>query len=336
MRWALPVPRFAYNPPMPSRRRADFDPNQYQMSIGDHLEELRRRIILGMAGLLPAVIVCLIFGQQIVYILCRPLIIALQKNDISPQLYTHEAQDAFMVYVKICFIAAGALAGPWIIYQIWQFIAAGLYPRERHYVTKYIPLSVVLLFCGMVFVYFIVLPWSLEFFIKFAADIPLPMSSHTAVDSAGSSPSFVQSLAGDPASPREYQIWFDSTQDRLKFFSHGKVRVIPFGAANLINTQFTLPDYLDLVLRLLLTFGLAFQLPLVVMALARLGIVGVPMLKRFRRYVYFGLAVLAASLAPGDVVTATLALLAPLILLYELGIFLARGAAKAAQTTPET
>jgi sec-independent protein translocase protein TatC len=315
---------------MPPARRADFDPTQYQMSIGDHLEELRRRILLGLAGLLPAAVVCLVFGQQIMYVLCRPLIDALQKNGISPQVYTHEAQDAFMVYVKICFIAAGALAGPWMIYQIWQFIAAGLYPRERRYVTRYIPLSVTLLICGMLFVYFIVLPWSLQFFIKFTADIPLPMSTHTAV-TASSRPSFVQSLNGDPPAPGEYQIWFDASQDRLKFFSQGRVRVIPFGPDRLINTQFTLPDYLDLVLRLLLTFGLAFQLPLVVMALARLGIVGVPMLKKWRRYVYFGLSVLAASLAPGDVVTATLALLAPLILLYELGIFLARGAARPAQ-----
>jgi sec-independent protein translocase protein TatC len=315
---------------MPPARRADFDPTEYQMSIGDHLEELRRRILLGLAGLLPAAVVCLVFGQQIMYVLCRPLIDALQKNGISPQVYTHEAQDAFMVYVKICFIAAGALAGPWMIYQIWQFIAAGLYPRERRYVTRYIPLSVTLLICGMLFVYFIVLPWSLQFFIKFTADIPLPMSTHTAV-TASSRPSFVQSLNGDPPAPGEYQIWFDASQDRLKFFSQGRVRVIPFGPDRLINTQFTLPDYLDLVLRLLLTFGLAFQLPLVVMALARLGIVGVPMLKKWRRYVYFGLSVLAASLAPGDVVTATLALLAPLILLYELGIFLARGAARPAQ-----
>jgi sec-independent protein translocase protein TatC len=310
---------------MPPKRRADFDPSQYQMSIGDHLEELRRRILLGILGLAPCAVVSLIFGQRILYILCRPLIDALQKNGISPQLYTHEAPDAFMVYVKVCFIAAAALAGPWMIYQIWQFIAAGLYPRERRYVTKYIPLSVALLFCGMLFVYFIVLPWSLEFFIKFTADIPLPMSTHAAVAPPQSHPSFVQSLEGDPPAPGEFQIWFDTTQDRLKFFSHGRVRVIPFGPANLINTQFTLPDYLDLVLRLLLTFGLAFQLPLVVMALARLGIVELATLKKLRRYVYFGLSVLAASLAPGDVVTATLALLAPLILLYELGLFLARG-----------
>jgi sec-independent protein translocase protein TatC len=165
------------------------------MSIGDHLEELRRRILLGLAGLAPAAVICLVFGQRILYILCRPLVVALQKNGISPQLYTHEAPDAFMVYVKVCFIAAGALAGPWIIYQVWQFVAAGLYHHERKYVTKYIPLSVTLLFCGMLFVYFIVLPWSLEFFIKFTADIPMPMASHSAVVPVGSQPSYVQSLA---------------------------------------------------------------------------------------------------------------------------------------------
>ena len=90
------------------------------------------------------------------------------------------------------------------------------------------------------------------------------------------------------------------------------------------TTSFTLPDYLSLVMQLLLTFAAAFQLPIVVMALARIGLVDVATLRHFRRYVYLGLSMLAAALAPGDVVTATIALLGPLILLYELGIFLAK------------
>lgn len=105
--------------------------------------------------------------------------------------------------------------------------------------------------------------------------------------------------------------------------------MIPFGPDNLLATSFTLPDYLDLVLQLLLTFGLAFQLPIVVMALARVGLVEIDTLRRWRRYVYLGLSMLAAALAPGDVVTATIALLIPLILLYELGIFLAKMGRKA-------
>jgi sec-independent protein translocase protein TatC len=309
-----------------SARSADFNPDDFQMSIGDHLEELRRRLLLGLIGLLPAVIVCMLFGRQMLAILCRPLTAALQRYDISPQIYTDELSDAFMVYIKLSMIAALAIAGPWIVYQLWQFVSAGLYPRERKYVTRYIPLSIALLITGMVFVYFVVLPFSLQFFITFTMDLPLvmPTSPQARHLPATAQPTYVQSVAGNPQIPKENQIWFDTEQNRLKMFVGGKVRVIPFGPDNLVATHFTLPDYLDLVLQLLLSFGLAFQLPLVVMALARIGIVEIATLKKWRRFMYLGLAVLAAALAPGDVVTATIALLIPLILLYELGIFLAK------------
>jgi sec-independent protein translocase protein TatC len=307
-------------------------PDDFQMSIGDHLEDLRRRILLGLIGLIPSALVCLIYGQQILAFLCRPLTSALQKYDISPQVYTDELADGFMVYIKLSFIAAIAIAGPWIIYQLWKFVSAGLYPSERRYVTKYIPLSIMLLFSGLAFVYFLVLPLSLQFFISFTADIPLRMPlNHQAATSATTQPTFVQAVAGNPVHPADLQMWFDTTQSRLKMFIGNKVRVIPFGPDNLVGAHFTLPDYLNLVLQLLLTFGLAFQLPLVVMALARIGIVEVSTLRNLRRYVYLGLSMLAAALAPGDVVTATIALLVPLIVLYELGIFLAKMQPKKAE-----
>jgi sec-independent protein translocase protein TatC len=304
--------------------RSEFDPDQFQMSIGDHLEELRRRILLGLGGMVPAAIICLIFGRRILAILCWPLIRAQQKYDISPQLYSPDLADGFMVYIKISTIAAVAIAGPWIVYQLWKFVAAGLYPTEKKYITKYIPLSLALLITGMLFVYFLVLPLSLQFFISFTTALPMPGASESTDASPAGIPTYVQATKGDPAQPADYQIWFNTNQDRLKMFIGGKIRVIPFGPDNLVTTQFTLSNYLDLVLQLLLTFGLAFQLPLVVMALARVGIVEVETLKNLRRYVYLGLCVLAAALSPGDVVTATIALLVPLILLYELGIFLAK------------
>ena len=73
---------------------------------------------------------------------------------------------------------------------------------------------------------------------------------------------------------------------------------------------------------MLLIFGLAFQLPLVVLALLRVGIIDLQMARSARRIVYFVMTILAAVITPGDVITATLALLVPLCLLYELGIFL--------------
>ena len=103
----------------------------------------------------------------------------------------------------------------------------------------------------------------------------------------------------------------------------GDLRVIPFGPSNLLSPHLSLPEYIDLVLTTLLTFGLCFQLPLVVLTLVRIGIVPVATLRKSRRYVYFGLVVLAATMTPGDVITAMLALTLPLVLLYELGIFLA-------------
>jgi sec-independent protein translocase protein TatC len=310
----------------------DFNPDDYQMSIGDHLEELRRRILLGIAGLIPAALVCLLFGRQLLGFLCRPLLQTLQRYDINPQLSSLQISDAFMVYMKVSLIAATAIAGPWIVYQLWQFVSAGLYPRERKYVTKYIPLSIVLLFCGMLFVYYVVLPFSLQFFIAFTADFPLQLPDVTSSSRAASTtqPTVIQAIAGNPAHPTDFQIWFDTRQHRLKIFTGGNIRVIPFGPDNLLATSFTLPDYLDLVLQLLLTFGLAFQLPIVVMALAKIGLVEISTLQHWRRYVYLGLSMLAAALAPGDVVTATIALLVPLILLYELGIFLAKMSSKPA------
>jgi sec-independent protein translocase protein TatC len=316
-------------------RQQDFNPDEYQMSIGDHLEELRRRIILGIVGLVPAAFVCLLWGRWILGFLCRPLLHSLQKYDINPQLTSLQISDAFMIYMKVSMIAAIAIAGPWIVYQLWLFVSAGLYPTERKYITKYIPLSIVLLLCGLVFVYYVVLPFSLQFFIGFTADFPLQLSAlvqptHTPVTTQPAT--FVQAIAGDPVKPGEFQIWFDTSQHRLKLFIGGQARVIPFGPDNLLAPSFTLPDYLDLVLQLMLTFGLAFQLPIVVMALARVGLVEIDTLKKWRRYVYLGLSMLAAALAPGDVVTATIALLIPLVLLYELGIFMAKmGAKKAAQ-----
>jgi sec-independent protein translocase protein TatC len=319
---------------MAARQQQDFNPDEYQMSIGDHLEELRRRIILGIVGLVPAAFICLLWGRWILAFLCRPLLHSLQKYDINPQLTSLQISDAFMIYMKVSMIAAIAISGPWIVYQLWLFVSAGLYPNERKYITKYIPLSIVLLLCGLMFVYYVVLPFSLQFFIGFTADFPLqlPAMVDPASAPATTQPTSVQAVAGNPAHPKEFQIWFDTVQHRLKFFISGQVRVIPFGPDNLLATSFTLPDYLDLVLQLMLTFGLAFQLPIVVMALARVGLVEIDTLKKWRRYVYLGLSMLAAALAPGDVVTATIALLIPLVLLYELGIFMAKmGMNKAAQ-----
>ncbi len=185
----------------------DFNPDDFQMSIGDHLEELRDRILLGLAGLIPAALICLLFGRWLLGFLCRPLLQALQHYDINPQLSSLEISDAFMVYMKVSLIAATAIAGPWIVYQLWLFVSSGLYPRERKYITKYIPLSLVLLTCGMFFVYYVVLPFSLQFFIAFTADFPLQLPDVTSAARAHlpHSPATYRPSPGIPPIPPNFK-----------------------------------------------------------------------------------------------------------------------------------
>src|SRR5947207_2019009 len=158
-----------------------FDPDEYRMTIGEHLEELRTRLILALVGFVLACVVCFIFGDRVVWYFCRPLAMALEANKLPPTVYAVEVGEKFMVYVKISMITAFAFASPWIVYQIWQFVAAGLYPNERRYITKYVPLSIGLLITGMLFVYFFVLPWTLEFVILFSIGVPMSGGSDTRV-----------------------------------------------------------------------------------------------------------------------------------------------------------
>jgi sec-independent protein translocase protein TatC len=214
-----------------------------------------------------------------------------------------------------------------MVYQLWQFVAAGLYPHERKYITKYIPLSIALLIAGIACVYYGVLPLTIRFFLTFGDNIKLPShlgaSSHVISKLPDGGLPRIAVLDGDPAHPSPGEYWFNNTEGRLKLFlKNDDLRVIPFGSSNLLSPHLSLPEYIDLVLSTMLTFALCFQLPLVVLTLTRIGIVDVATLRKMRRYVYFGLSILAATMTPGDVVTAMLALMAPLVLLYELGILL--------------
>jgi Sec-independent protein secretion pathway component TatC len=184
-------------------------------------------------------------------------------------------------------------------------------------------MSIGLLVTGMLFVYFLVLPWTIVFFLDFAGSVPMPKRHPTTA--AAHVPTTIPSLPGEPSAPRAFEMWYDSVIKQVKIFIPGEgVRVLPFLPDNLLAPHISLDDYISLVVGMLLVFGLSFQLPLVVMALARIGIVDVAALKRARRYVYFILAIVACLITPGDVITASVALTVPLCLLYELGIWLAR------------
>lgn len=297
-----------------------------RMPLGDHLNELRMRLIFALLGFLVALGVCLFFGRQTTSAFCWPLITELMKHDLTPQVYYTDVSDGFMVFIRISLISAGVISSPWLLFQLWLFVSAGLYPNERRIVKRYLPLSFVLLLSGLAMVYFLVLPWTLAFLIEFGSDIPLPRELGRPVPVAVNNdiqPLQIPTFQGDPGSPADNTIWFNTVDGRLKFYRDGQVRVIPFGPSNLAAPMITLPNYISMVMGMLVTFGLSFQLPLVVAALAKVRIVSIKMLKSSRRYIYFIIAIAAAVITPGDVMTVTVALMIPLILLYELGVLLA-------------
>ena len=335
----LPTMTTAAPPPPDSvtnqKQHHAFDPDHYRMTIGEHLEELRSRLVLGLIGFAVALVACLVFSDNVVAIFCSPLLPVLRAEGQSPQLVMQAVTEGFMVYMTVALISAFALSSPWLLYQLWQFVAAGLYPHERKYVTKYLPLSIFLLVSGMAFVYFVVLPLTLSFLVHFGTGIAVPGEKPVAVtvpaDVLANSPR-IALLDGTPTNAPEGFMWIDRVTGRLHVFFNKKVRVLPFGSNELLRAEITLGDYVSLVIAMLISFGLAFQLPLVVLTVERIGIADVATLRASRKYVYFAIMVASAIVSPGDAITATVAMFVPLIGLYELGIWLALIGRKPATT----
>ncbi len=315
--------------PQASKPKHVDDPEQYRMSIGDHLEELRTRMIFGLIGFVVAAGVCLFYGKKVMTAFCAPLTRALLERNINPQMFYTEVGEPFMVFIQISLITAAAFSAPWMLYQLWMFVATGLYPHERKWVTRYIPLSISLLVSGMAFVYFFVLPWTVNFFIDFGNSIPLPTMGEQRLIEQHPPLLNIPPMSGDPANPKEGDIWFNVPEMKIKYFIKGadgvgQAQIMPFLPSSMVAPHISLKHYIDMVVTMLLMFGLSFQLPLLVMALVRIGIVEIPTLKAGRKIVYFILLIVSSVITPGDVITATIALTVPLALLYELGIFLAR------------
>ncbi|MGF1578131.1 MAG: twin-arginine translocase subunit TatC [Gemmataceae bacterium] len=169
-------------------------------------------------------------------------------------------QEGFLIFVKIALISGLVIASPWVFYQIWSFIAAGLYPHEKRLVHLYLPFSVGLFLSGVVFCQLVVIPPG------------------------------VQALLG-------FSEWM-GTEPELR-------------ASEWLNFALILP----------VVFGVAFQTPIVMLALARVGICNVNMYRSYRKITYFIMAVVSAVLTPQDPYT-MVGMLVPLIGFYELGIWL--------------
>jgi sec-independent protein translocase protein TatC len=137
------------------------------MSFLEHLEELRKRIIWSIVAVGVAFLVCWNYAEKIYGYMQAPIMEALSRNHLEQKLVYLNPTEPFNMYMKIGLIAALFVASPFVLYQLWAFVAPGLYRNEKKYVMPFMVLSVGLFLGGGFFGYKIVYPAALDFLIKY-------------------------------------------------------------------------------------------------------------------------------------------------------------------------
>lgn len=236
----------------------EVDPDDLpEMGLLEHLDELRGRLTRAFIAAFVGLLICYSFAQQIFDYLLMPLKPLLPEG--SHLIFT-SLPEGFFTYIKLSAVAGVFLTSPYIFYQLWQFVAPGLYKSERRWLVPIAFFSALFFCSGALFGYFVVFPIAFEFFMGFTTELIRPMP--------------------------------------------------------------TLKEYLSFSLKLLIAFGVAFELPLFIFFLARLGMVTSRSLRKFRKYAILLAFIVSAILTPPDVVSQTF-MAGPLIILYELGIWVA-------------
>jgi len=232
--------------------------NLPEESFLSHLIELRNRLIRALMSIL-IVFVCLFpWAKELYALLAQPLLATLPQGG---QMIATDVVGVFLVPMKVALMVAFLIALPYVLFQVWAFVAPGLYTHEKRLALPLVTASVVLFFLGMAFAYFLVFPTVFGF-----------MS-----------------------------------------------RIAPEGVAWMTDIE----KYLSFVMSTFVAFGVAFEVPVIVVVLVLVGVVELATLREWRSYVIVGAFVVAAIFTPPDVVSQLL-LAIPLCLLYELGLLMAR------------
>jgi sec-independent protein translocase protein TatC len=309
-------------PPEEHHDRDDFA----TMSFGDHLEDLRRRLILALVGLVPIFAAALIVSRGVLDYLLVPAQEQLRRHQLPAFLQATGPVETFGSYVRVALVLTVLVGAPWVLYQFWLFVAPGLLPRERRFAYFLVPLSAVLMFAGVAFLYRILLPLILSFFITFGSEIGVrkvpagPLPEGVVLPSA-------PLLDHDPVAPEPGTFWINTRLSELRIAAGGdggpSVLSAPLTRSGGISQQYRVSEYVKLLFQLALAFAIGFQTPIVVMLLAWSGILTLEYMASRRKYVVLICTIAGAMLTPADPISMIL-LAVPLYLLYELGMIMAR------------
>jgi sec-independent protein translocase protein TatC len=230
-----------------------FEENPLNLTITDHLAELRSRLIKSLYAILLGMVVCYNFSDRIFDIIRGPIAPYLPTGGL---VFTAPT-DKFIAHLKLSFFGGMILTCPIWIYQIWCFISPGLYKKDKSYSLGFIFAGSILFLLGVLFAYFGVFPMAFQFLMGFGGETDKPM--------------------------------------------------------------ITIDQYLSFFITTTLMFGLAFEIPLVIVMLGLMEIVSARFLREKRRYAIVGMSVLAAIITPPDLLSMLL-MLGPMVVLYEISI----------------
>lgn len=320
-----------------------------RMSLGEHLEELRQRIIYSLIGVAVGAAGCLIIGKVLVKVLYRPLRSALATSGLDVRINTFAPTEPFMIYLKVSLVAGLIITSPWVLYQIWQFISIGMYKTEQRVVHVLAPFSAGMTTIGVAFMYFVMLPICLWFFISFGASFPSPGEHepswlHQLLDGPSqvetTTPKFIADnkqitqpawplLREAPTNPKEGQIWIKVPEYQIHTYFGGHIHTITTTSqsASLIRPVIGLGRYISFVVVLAIGIVVAFQLPVIMFVLGWTQLVDPSWLAHYRRHCIFACFALGMILTPSDPYSMIILAL-PLWGLYELGLVLMRSVYK--------
>ncbi|MBP2649585.1 MAG: tatC [Firmicutes bacterium] len=223
-----------------------------EMSLVDHLQELRQRLIICIVAVAIASSAAYLYAPELVHLVTQPV----------GKLYYMNPAEAFFAYLKVSVFAGFLVVVPLVLYQVWGFVVPALTQRERKASFILVPASVILFFMGLLFAYFFVLPAGIRFFMGFANEDLQPM--------------------------------------------------------------FSLGQYLSFVISFLLPFGFIFELPLVILVIAKFGIINSGFLVAKRKLVLVLAFVVGAIIAPTPDIFSQTMIAIPLLVLYEVSILLVK------------
>lgn len=223
-----------------------------------HIADLRKRLVISTLTIVAMFFVCFSFYEPILNWMMVPVEAVLPKNS---HMVAVELQETFFTALKVAFFTGFVFSLPIIFWQMWLFLAPGLYDHEKKLVIPFVFFATLMFTIGGSFAYYIVVPFGFEFLVNFGSAV---------------------------------------------------VTVLP-----------SIGAYVSFFTKLLIGFGIAFELPVITFFFAKIGLVDDKMLKDFFRYAVVLIFIIAALLTPPDVLTQFL-MAGPLILLYGISIYVAK------------